>query len=409
MMSVLKTSKVSYIVFVIALVIVLINLTSLVFPSLIVTSIVGSAINADPWEPGAWAIPLITINLILLVFATLYYKKILPKFIRNSYNFILNFEVSRNVAFLVVLAVMFFYIGFTIPDLYDVEEELWADFIRVKLALDNWPFGDPKEIDETLHFLYVKNFLLKSSEMLFQNFKVMPLVASAAILLLTYFFTFEITKKRFAGIVAMIILFQSRTFLEFDTIATYSNFWTLFYLLSLYLIYKKWYLSPISFIASIFSKPLSAAFLPMTLFFTYRAEIPRRKKINLTISYAVIVGVATAGVFIFDIDLGGGVTSGLLTFDNKEFWSSFTIWGFQLRDDTLFLLFILPVTVGLFLKSLKGIPQADSILILIIGTIFVMPLLAALTLTNLHPYRFVPLVVFFAIGVGTLLAQRIKQ
>jgi len=409
MMSVLKTSKVSYIVFVIALVIVLINLTSLVFPSLIVTSIVGSAINADPWEPGAWAIPLITINLILLVFATLYYKKILPKFIRNSYNFILNFEVSRNVAFLVVLAVMFFYIGFTIPDLYDVEEELWADFIRVKLALDNWPFGDPKEIDQTLHFLYVKNFFLKSSEMLFQNFKVMPLVASAAILLLTYFFTFEITKKRFAGIVAMIILFQSRTFLEFDTIATYSNFWTLFYLLSLYLIYKKWYLSPISFIASIFSKPLSAAFLPMTLFFTYRAEIPRRKKINLTISYAVIVGVATAGVFIFDIDLGGGVTSGLLTFDNKEFWSSFTIWGFQLRDDTLFLLFILPVTVGLFLKSLKGIPQADSILILIIGTIFVMPLLAALTLTNLHPYRFVPLVVFFAIGVGTLLAQRIKQ
>jgi len=408
MMSVLKTSKVSYVVFVIALVIVLINLTSLVFPSLIVTSIVGSAINADPWEPGAWAIPLITINLILLVFATLYYKKILPKFIRNSYNFILNFEVSRNVAFLVVLAVMFFYIGFTLPDLYDVEEELWADFIRVKLALDNWPFGDPKEIDQTLHFLYVKNFFLKSSEILFQNFKVMPLVASAGILLLTYFFTFEITKKRFAGIVAMIILFQSRTFLEFDTIATYANFWTLFYLLSLYLIYKKWYLSPISFIASIFSKPLSAAFLPMTLFFTYRAEIPRRKKINLTISYAVIVGVATAGVFIFDIDLGGGVTSGL-TFDNKEFWSSFTIWGFQLRDDTLFLLFILPVTVGLFLKSLKGIPQADSILILIIGTIFVMPLLAALTLTNLHPYRFVPLVVFFAIGVGTLLAQRIKQ
>jgi len=147
----------------------------------------------------------------------------------------------------------------------------------------------------------------------------------------------------------------------------------------------------------------------MTLFFTYRAEIPRRKKINLTISYAVIVSVATAGVFIFDIDLGGGVTSGMLTFDNKEFWSSFTIWGFQLRDDTLFLLFILPVTVGLFLKSLKGIPQADSILILIIGTIFVMPLLAALTIANLHPYRFMPLVVFFAIGVGTLLAQRIKQ
>ena len=409
MASEIKTSKVSYVVFVISLVIVLSNLVALVFPSLIVTYLVGSEIGANPFEVGAWAMPLIMINLGLLVFAIFYYKNLLPKFIRNGYNFLLNFEISRNVAFVVVIGVMFFYIGYSFPDLFDAEEELWADFMRVKLAVENWPFGDPKEVDRTLHILYVKNFLLKSSQILFENFKVMPLIASASILLLTYFFTVEITKKRFAGIVAMGILFQSRTFLEFDTLAVYSNFWTLFYLLSLYLIYKKWYLSPLSFIASIFSKPLSAAFLPMTLFFIFRAEISRRKKVYILISYALIVVIAIAGIFILDIDLGGGVTSGKISFDHIEFWSSLTIWAFQLRADTLFLLFILPVTVGLFLKSRKGILQADSIQILITGTIFVMPLLAALTLTNLHPYRFVPLVVFFAIGVGTLLAQKIKQ
>jgi len=409
MASEVKTSKVSYVVFVISLVIVLSNLVALVFPSLIVTYLVGSEIGANPFEAGTWAIPLITINLVLLVFAIFYYKNLLPKFIRNGYNFLLNFEVSRNVAFVVVVGVMFFYIGYSVPDLFDAEEELWADFMRVELAVDNWPFGDPKEVDQTLHILYVKNFFLKSSQILFDNFKVIPFIASASILLLTYFFTVEITKKRFAGIVAMGILFQSRTFLEFDTLAVYSNFWTLFYLLSLYLIYKKWYLSPLSFIASIFSKPLSAAYLPMTLFFIFRAEISRRKKFYILISYAIIVVIAIAGIFILDIDLGGGVTSGKISFDYIEFWSSLTIWGFQLRADTLFLLFVLPVTVGLFLKSRKGILQADSIQILITGTIFVMPLLAALTLTNLHPYRFVPLVVFFAIGVGTLLAQKIKQ
>ena len=68
----------------------------------------------------------------------------------------------------------------------------------------------------------------------------------------------------------------------------------------------------------------------------------------------------------------------------------------------------MPLTVGLFLTSRRGIKQADSILFLIAGIVFVMPLLAALTYFNIHPYRYVPLVVFFAIGVGTLLSQKIK-
>jgi len=229
----------------------------------------------------------------------------------------------------------------------------------------------------------------------------MPFLASISLLLLTYFFTVKITNKRFAGIVAMLILVQSSTFYNFDTIATYSNFWGLFYLLSLYLIYKKWYLSPISYIASIFSKPLTIAFVPLSLFFVFRAEIPKKIKIRTMIIYSALLAILATIMLSGGSDIGGTAP-----FNLDDFWAGFTVWSFQLRTDGLFLVFILPLTVGLFLTSRKGFLQADSMLFLIAGIILAIPLLAALTYFNVHPYRFVPLVVFFAVGVGTLLSQR---
>jgi len=189
-------------------------------------------------------------------------------------------------------------------------------------------------------------------------------------------------------------------------LATYENSWVLFYLLSLYLVIKKWFLSPISYVASIFSKPLTAPYLPMTLFFTYRSDIPRKKKFYILISYIIIGIVGIIGLFIGGIDFGGDITQKALNIDYIDFWSAFTAWSFQLRFDYIFLLFILPLTVALFLISREGFPHADSVLVLILGVIFAMPFLTALSEFNLHPYRYMPIVVFFAIGVGTLLSKK---
>lgn len=394
-----KTSYISYAVFIFALVIVLVNLTSLFFPSLITTQIRGSSIDTNPFETSSWITPVLSANLILLAIGILYHKKILPQLIRKALKFIFKFEVSRNVAIFVVVAILFGYIGWAMDEVSVYEGLKWGDFDHVEKIVEKWPkTGGPLKGIENLH---VKNFLLKISVEVFQNIRIMPFLASISLLLLTYFFTVKITHKRFAGIVAMLILVQSSTFYNFDTIATYSNFWGLFYLLSLYLIYKKWYLSPISYIASIFSKPLTIAFVPLSLFFVFRAEIPKKIKIRTMIIYSVLLAILAT------IMLSGGTAIGnTAPFNSDDFWAGFTIWSFQLRTDGLFLVFILPLTVGLFLTSRKGFLQADSILFLIAGIIFAIPLLAALTYFNVHPYRFVPLVVFFAVGVGTLLSQR---
>jgi len=135
--------------------------------------------------------------------------------------------------------------------------------------------------------------------------------------------------------------------------------------------------------------------------------MPQKRKIYITISYAVLVVSGIIGILVLEIDLGGSVTTGGLTFDIAEFLSGLSIWSYQLRLDTLFLLFILPVSVGLFLKSRQGIIESDSVLVLISVTILAMPLLAAMTTFNLHPYRMVPLEIFFAIGVGMLFSKKI--
>ena len=252
----------------------------------------------------------------------------------------------------------------------------------------------------------LKNFLLKASYFLFQNWRVVPFIVSISLVLLTYFFTAEITKKRFAGIVAMIVFLQSYTFETFDTVAAYENSWVLFFLLSLYLIIKKWFLSPVSYVASLLSKPLTATYFPMTLFFLYRTDMPRRKKFYLLFSYGIIALLALIGSLILHIDIGGGISKGLLTFDYIDFWAGFTAWSFQLRFESIFLLFILPLTFALFWTSRRGFPHADSVQILIAWAIIAMPLLTAMTTFNLHPYRYVALLDFFAIGVGTLLSKR---
>ena len=402
-----NTSKVTYAVFGFALIIVLINLISVLFPSLILETILAPGSTDNPFQLGSWAIPVIITNLVALGLGIAYFKNKLPAIISKTFRFIYNFEVSKQVAIIVVIGILFFYAGSTMPEVQHDEIIQYGDYTHVKAVVDKFP--EMAEGDfAPFSILVVKNALLKTSIILFDNIRVVPVLGSVAVLFFTYLLTYEITKKRFAGIISLVMLLQSFTFLKYDTASTYSNFWILFYLVSLYLIVKKkWYLSPLSYIASILSKPLTVAYLPMTLLFTYRANIPRKKKLQTLLAYIVVIAVGASIYFGAGLDFGGSIIRSI-SFESDDFWGAFTIWSYQLRFDSRFLLLILPLTVTLFMTARKVNPQADSILFLITGIMLAMPLLVAFSDFNLHPYRFVPLVVFFSIGVGTIFSKKIK-
>ena len=68
----------------------------------------------------------------------------------------------------------------------------------------------------------------------------------------------------------------------------------------------------------------------------------------------------------------------------------------------LLLIFLI---VGLFIASRNRIQHADSMMVFIGGILFIAPLVTGFTELTNQPYRFVPLIVFFAIGVGVLLSK----
>jgi len=359
--------------------------------------------NKNIFEIGERSIPLLLINIILLSLFILHYKKNLPSSILQFFNYVRDFEVSKRVTVAIILVLLGLYIIFSVPELSELE--IGPDAQGVREAAESF------SIKEDLFDMAVEGYipagfrylLLHISFVIFDNVRYVPLIVSVSLLLVTFFLTYTLSKKRLGGIIAMIIILQSNLFLKYDTTATYENSWLLFYLLSLYLIYKKWYLSPISYVLSLLSKTLTAFFLPFTLFFIYRSDLTRDLKHKIGFVYGIIFIV----IFIahFTNKLHGTVPE--FTFHFNLFWTGFTVLESFFRSDFLVSIFLLPVIYGLFILSKKGFFVADALMILIAGILLTAPLLVSLTDMTNQPYRFVPLVVFFAIGAGILLSTKI--
>jgi len=402
----LENSKVvSYVVFFCTLVIVLLTLIPVIFPALFSSLFGMFTENLNPFELGYQSIFLIVSNVIIFSFGFAYYKNKIPSSIYDVFEKIRTFEISKRVAIISLVIILGIYIGLSTSELFLDESKKWSDYNSVLIpALEIWPFGEAGDIYvQEQNDRYVRMFLLDASLDIFQNIKLLPFVASILVVVFTYLITTQFCQKRFAGIIAVIVLLQSYTFLKFDTIAVYENFWVLFFLISLYVIQKKWFLSPVFYILAFYAKAYVAPFFLMTLFTTYRSQISKKTKIGIVISYIIIVSIAIATVY-----LGDTVYPNVIDVNYSKFIFGFQVIIAQLRFDLFFIMMLLPLTVGLMFLSKNKLKHADSILILIFGTIIASPILITFTSHyEILPYRFIPLLVFFSIGVGMFFSKKL--
>ena len=400
-----NSNKVSYAVFFCALVVVLLTLTTVIFPALFSSSFGLYSENLNAFELGHQSIFLIVSNIVIFGFGIAYYKKKIPSSLAGVIEKVRTFEIPKKAAIIILLIILGIYIGLSAPELLLDEGKEWADYDAVLVpGLELWPFGESDNIYiQEQNDRYVRMFLLDVSHDIFQNIKLLPFIASILVVVFTYLLTVQFCQKRFAGIIAVIVLLQSYTFLKYDTIAVYENFWVLFFLISLYGIQKKWFLSPIFYILTFFTKAYAAPFFIMTLFTTYRSQISRRTKIAILISYIAAVGFAIGLVSLAD-----SVYGDVIEIDESKFILGFQSISAQLRFDLFIIMTLLPVTIGLLFLSKNNLKHADSILFLIFGTILASPLLIMFTYHyEILPYRFVPLLVFFAIGVGMFFSKKL--
>jgi len=402
-----NSTMVSYAVFFCTLVVVLLTLTPVVFPALFSSFFGMFTENLNPFELGYQSGFFIISNILILAFGVAYYKKKIPSSVYDVVEKIRTFEISKRVAMISLAVILAVYIGLSASELSLDESEQWSDYKAVLIpALEIWPFGESDDIYvQEQNDRYVRMFLLDISLDVFQNIKLLPFIASILVVVFTYLVAVQFCQKRFAGIISVIILLQTYTFLKFDTVAVYENFWVLFFLISLYMIEKRWFLSPVFYIIAFYTKAYVAPFFLLTLFTTYRSQVSRRTKIAILISYIIIVSVAIAIIF-----LGDTVYPDVIEFNSSKFMLGFQVIMAQLRFDLFFIMALLPVTVGLIFLSKNKLKHADSILILIFGTIITSPILVTFTYHyEILPYRFIPLLVFFSIGVGMFFAKKLVK
>jgi len=389
-----------------------ISLISVIFPALISETVSISDLEKlgisqheeDPYQIGPLAELLILVN--GGIFGIYVLKNRVPEKISTPFKKIVSFQISKKVTILTIIVILSIYTIMTIPEFEKNEE--FDDFITMEKRLNESIRDNRFTIEDAISGNqnysiaepHVKYSLLLISEKIFGDFRVIVFFASVSLLLLTYLITEAITKNRLAGLVSIILLIQSNLFLSFDTSAVYSNFWILFYLLSLYVITKVWFVSPILFGISIFCKMLTAIFSPMSIFFIFNSEIPKNQKLFLS---SIIVILLVIGGIVF---LGTQESEKLTSFKIDRFWEGFASFAFQMRLDYITILFLVPLIFGLFLSS-KKFKHANSISILITGVLLSGPILAGMTDQTNQPYRFIPVIVFFAIGAGMLL-PRIK-
>ena len=399
------SKTITSVVFLLSIGIIGVSVISVIFPALIISQTYEFPLDLNPFEISPWALPIFFSAIFLLIFGFLHYKKNLPFALSNTINRILNFEISKRISIILGISILSIYIGLSVPELFIDESEQWPDFSVLESALNIWPSTDHLSVYiKEQNTRYVRMILLDFSQEFFQNIKLLPFVASIFTVIFTALITIQISKKRLAGIIAMLVLLSSVTFTDFDTIAVYENFWVLFYLISLYSINKKWWhASPVNFILSIFTKAFIATYFWMNIFYIYRATIPTKTKLFLFGSYGLVLGIT---YWIFE-NGRSIIYDDIIRYDFNAFLDGFTGWGNSMQLDPFALVIILPLTVMLFFKSRNGLKQADSIMILIAGSILAGPLISLVTdFYFILPYRFIPFVVFMAIGVGLLFSKK---
>jgi len=399
------TSKnlVTALICIFSIIVVGISLVSVIFPALITTNFGIQESESNQFEIGSNTITFLIGNLLLIGFGVLYFKKKLPIIIQKSLENFLNKNISNKITIILLFVILIPYVILTIPELFLDESKQTGDYQIFLAAKEIFPFGQINYVEAVeQNDRYVRMILLLTSLEILGNVKIIPFLGSIALLLTTYVFTKQVTNNRLAGIIAMLVLIQSYTFLKYDSFAMYENFWVLFYVLSLYAIYKKWQLSSVSYILSIFTKTFTAIFLPLSLVYVYYAKIKLKTKILLVISYAAMLGVV---ITVWYLD--SSVYSSIIRFDIEQLFIGFTKLSYQLRFDLLLLTALFPLTIALMIKAKQGINIATPVLFLIAGSLVAGPIVEIFSGFYVTlPYRFVPTIVFFAIGVGILFNKK---
>jgi len=396
-----RSKFISIIIFSAAILISLFSFNQILFPKLLIELTSEYANLSDNiFELGIWGVPFLVSNIAfgIIWFCYKFLKIPIRKYIKS----LLDFDLSKKVTILCLIVLFSIYLALSVGELSQTES--FNDYSDVLQGVEELAFftEGEGESEDKINIYYLRFLFLKISVEIFDNIRFLPFLSSLALLSLTYLFTAKISGKRISGIVALIIVIQSNLFHIFDTTATYENFWTTFFLLSLYLILRKPYLSPISFIVSILTKIISFLFLPIIISFILSVDESVKKKKKILLVYSFFPILLIAGLFVpsaFSLEQ-------FVNIDMRNMLTGFSAISMALRFDGLILLSFFPVIFLLYAKSRNNFRYANFLLVSLAMMLLIPPITSGVAGFTIQPYRLIPLVIMFSISVGYLFSKK---
>ena len=212
--------------------------------------------------------------------------------------------------------------------------------------------------------------LLNLSKNVFDDYRIIPFISSGFLLLLTYFITFEVTRRNYTGLIAVLFVLHSPIFFKYDLIMTYPNFWVTFFLFSVYSTFKVWQLSYAGFFLGAISKILNILNFPALILFVYLTGNPKWKKIVGI--YLGILGFGIGGVLASKWIYPElwyrfyGIFLSQFEFNPVDFLWWLGMWSVELFSDKITLFSIFLLIPCLFMLKKAKVRNASALLVMII-------------------------------------------
>jgi hypothetical protein len=260
----------------------------------------------------------------------------------------------------------------TVGEVFTINDYL--DYTLVHNTLKYFP--QPELYDAPIRYAFLK--IGYDIELV----KLAPFLESIGVLFMTYLLAVQFSGKT-GGLVAVTIVASSNLFRLFDTSAAYDNSWILLLLVAIYFANRQRVSFP-SFVASILCKPLSIIFIPSMIFLSLK-----NKRLGL-----LYIGLGIIGLLFIEPIYDG--------FNQDEFISGLGDWWWFLFAD-LYMVVMVPVMIFLL-----AVFRKFALLTLMLNVIFAGAIVEGFTIINNEAYRYIPLMIFFAIGIGIFAEKVLK-
>lgn len=246
----------------------------------------------------------------------------------------------------------------------------------------------------------MKAWFLCSSKTIFGNVNIVPFIFTTGLIPMTWLLATKIMHSQKRGLIAASLLFLSPILSYLGTTAALSSDWAFFFIMSLYLSYKRPEFAGVAYFISIAAKGFPMLLLPFMVWFVLKSTNQKKR--------TAVISLCAASALVWIIHLSGYygiIQQDGLSYNPENLGEAVQNLWFVFRGDPIQYV-LMPLGVASLILSRNPIRLALLGMILwYYSLVFLLPVFSFYTMFD---YRMIPMIILVAISVS-MLPKKVKS